>query len=125
MRGLPNECSRATAPTKQLTHEEPQQQIRVRPWRFVGNSACPRAYGAKRVRVRIREKEGFTHPSVWRVLSGAKNWDLHARDTNSPVVGKRFLCFVSLSPLDKEMKCRHAQWLIAIKNLANIEHALT
>ena len=41
------------------------------------------------------------------------------------IVGRRFLCFVSLSPLDKEMKCRHAQWLIVIKNTANIEPGLT
>ena len=34
-------------------------QIRVRPCGFLGKGACPRAYGAKRVRVRIREKEGF------------------------------------------------------------------
>jgi hypothetical protein len=30
-----------------------------------------------------------------------------------------------LSPLDKEMKSRHGQWLIAIKNLANIQPELT
>ncbi len=41
------------------------------------------------------------------------------------IVERRFLCFVSLSPLDKEMKSRHGQWLIVIKNLANIEPALT
>src|SRR5471032_3102461 len=41
------------------------------------------------------------------------------------IVGRRFLCFVSLSPLDKEMKCRHAQWLIVIKNIANIQPELT
>ena len=41
------------------------------------------------------------------------------------IVGRRFLCFVSLSPLDKEMKSRHGQWLIVIKNLANIKPALT
>ncbi len=41
------------------------------------------------------------------------------------IVGRRFLCFVSLSPLDKEMKSRHGQWLIVIKNLANIEPELT
>ena len=40
-------------------------------------------------------------------------------------VERRFLCFVSLSPLDKEMKCRHAQWLIVIKKKANIKPALT
>ena len=41
------------------------------------------------------------------------------------IVERRFLCFVSLSPLDKEMKCRHAQWLIVIKNIANIKPELT
>jgi hypothetical protein len=30
-----------------------------------------------------------------------------------------------LSPKDQEMKCRHAQWLIVIKNTANIQPALT
>ena len=82
---------------------------------------------AKRGDVRIREKEGFKHPSVWRApcYLRAKNLGLHARDTNLSIVGRRFLCFVSLSPLDKEMKCRHAQWLIVIKNTANIEPALT
>src|ERR1700693_6302664 len=52
-----------------------------------------------------------------------KTPSLHARDTNLPIVGRRFLCFVSLSPLDKEMKCRHAQWLIVIKNRDNISRA--
>src|SRR5271155_1884797 len=41
------------------------------------------------------------------------------------IVERRFLCFVSLSPLDKEMKCRHAQWLIVIKNTAHIQPAIT
>src|SRR5271156_2098452 len=41
------------------------------------------------------------------------------------IVGRRFLCFVSLSPLDKEMKSRHGQWLIVIKNTANIQPAPT
>src|SRR6202046_508133 len=41
------------------------------------------------------------------------------------IVGRRFLCFVSLSPLDKEMKSRHGQWLIVIKNLANMKPAPT
>ncbi len=40
-------------------------------------------------------------------------------------VERRFLCFVSLSPKDQEMKCRHAQWLIVIKNIASIEPELT
>src|ERR1700744_2703114 len=35
-------------------------------------------------------------------------------------VCRRFLCFVSFSPLEKEMKCRHAQWLIVISN--KIQH---
>ena len=41
------------------------------------------------------------------------------------IVERRFLCFVSLSPKDKEMKSRHGQWLIVIKNIANIQPALT
>ena len=36
------------------------------PWAGSVASACPRAYGAKRFTVRIREKEGFTHPKLWR-----------------------------------------------------------
>ncbi len=39
------------------------------------------------------------------------------------IVERRFLCFVSLSPKDQEMKSRHGQWLIAIKNLANMQLA--
>jgi hypothetical protein len=41
------------------------------------------------------------------------------------IVERRFLCFVSLSPKDQEMKCSHAQWLIVIKKKANIQLALT
>ena len=48
---------------------------------------------------------------------------LHARDTYVPIVERRFLCFVSLSPLDKEMKSRHGQWLIVRKRTANKERA--
>src|ERR1700730_12731200 len=43
-----------------------RQQAHVRPSWSVGRGACPRALGAKRVRVRIREKEGFKHYRVWR-----------------------------------------------------------
>src|ERR1700744_3711990 len=35
-------------------------------------------------------------------------------------VCRRFLCFVSFSPLEKEMKCRHAPWLIVIRK--KIQH---
>src|ERR1700743_2401613 len=35
-------------------------------------------------------------------------------------VCRRFLCFVSFSPLEKEMKCRHAQWLIVLSK--KIQH---
>jgi hypothetical protein len=34
------------------------------PCRFLGSRASPRALVAKRVHVRIREKEGFTHPPL-------------------------------------------------------------
>jgi hypothetical protein len=43
-----------------------RQPAHVRPSWSVGRGACPRALGAKRVRVRIREKEGFKHYRVWR-----------------------------------------------------------
>ena len=84
---------------------------------FLGNGACPRAYGAKRVRVRIREKEGFTHPSLLRApcFWGAKNaetarWvNLRARVLKALSLLRFFVA------LDKEMTRRHAQWLIVIK----------
>jgi hypothetical protein len=40
-------------------------------------------------------------------------WTVRVRHLQASVC-RRFLCFVSLSPLDKEMKCRHAQWLIVL-----------
>ena len=57
------------------THRETRPQGWVRPRGLFGNGACPRAYRAKRVRVRIREKEGFKHPWFWRApcFWGAKN----------------------------------------------------
>jgi len=72
-----------TAQIKHLTHKETKRPERVRPSRFLGKGACPRAYGAKRVRVGIREKEGFTHPSLWRApcFWGTYEWELHAVDT--------------------------------------------
>jgi hypothetical protein len=41
---------------------------------------------AKRVHVRIREKEGFTHPSFWRARCfwGTYESRLHAVDTYEP-----------------------------------------
>ncbi|MDN7184183.1 hypothetical protein M0D69_40460, partial [Caballeronia sp. SEWSISQ10-4 2] len=47
---------------------------------------------------------------------------LHAGDTNLPIVGRRFLCFrfFFAVPLEKEMTCRHAQWLTVIKKTSNI-----
>ena len=83
-------------------------------WRSVGMSGFARRRGSS-------VGESGEH----RATFVPKTPSLHARDTNSPVVGRRFLCFVSLSPLDKEMKSRHGQWLIVIKNLANIEPELT
>src|SRR5580704_15788214 len=72
-----------------------RQPAHVRPSWSVGHRACPRALGAKRVRVRIREKEGFKHPQVLRApcYQVPKTFSLHARDTNSPIVERRFLCF--------------------------------
>jgi hypothetical protein len=38
-------------------------------------------------------------------------------------VERRFLCFVSFSPLEKEMKSRHGQWLTVLKKSAKTERA--
>src|ERR1700722_2640371 len=94
---------------------------------FLGNGACPRAYGAKRVRVRIREKEGFTHPSLLRApcFWGAKNaetarWvNLRARVLKALSLLRFFVA------LDKEMTCRHAQWLTVIKRKSESRRPLT
>src|SRR5471032_271345 len=61
--------------TIKSSHQKAKFQLRVRPCWFLGKRACPRAYGAKRVRVRIREKEGFKHRWFWRApcFWGAKN----------------------------------------------------
>jgi len=69
--------------TKQLTNQETKPPKRVRPHRFLGNCACPRALVAKRVYVKIREKEGFTHPWLWRApcFWGTYESKLHAVDT--------------------------------------------
>jgi hypothetical protein len=56
---------------------------------------------------------------------GTKTLSQHALDTYEPIVERRFLCFVSLSPLDKEMKSRHGQWLTVLKKSANNERAKT
>jgi len=57
--------------------------MRVRPSSLVGVRACPRALVAKRVYVKIREKEGFKHPPLWRApcFWGTYEWELHAVDT--------------------------------------------
>ena len=77
---------RMAVQTTPPTHQELKQQIRVKPYAFVGNGACPRALGAKRVRVRIREKEGFTHPWLWRApcFWGTRVQKPHAVDTYEP-----------------------------------------
>jgi hypothetical protein len=58
------------------------------------------------------EGEGFSR--TWlcaeRAFGVPKSPKLHAGDTYVPIVGRRFLCFVSLSPLDKEMKSVVVQW---------------
>src|SRR5471032_1849365 len=97
------------------------------PCGFLGNSACPRAYGAKRVRVRIREKEGFTHPWLWRApcFWGAKNVETARWVNLRALVLKAFSLLRFFVALDKEMTCRHAQWLTVIKKLANSCRPLT
>src|SRR3984893_5461212 len=72
-----------------------RQPAHVRPSWSVGCGSRPRALGAKRVRVRIREKEGFTHPSVWRALcyQVPKTPGLHSSDPTLLIFGRLFLCF--------------------------------
>jgi hypothetical protein len=58
-----------------LSPQKNELEIRVRPCGFLGRGACPRAYGAKRVRVRIREKEGSNirrsgeHRAFWAPMN--------------------------------------------------------
>src|SRR5476649_1635105 len=97
------------------------------PCGFLGNGACPRAYGAKRVRVRIREKEGFTHPSFLRApcFWGAKNLETARWVNLRALVLKAFSLLRFFVALDKEMTRRHAQWLIVIKKIAHSSRPLT
>src|SRR3954467_6605254 len=75
----------------------------------------------------LTEREGFNCSLLFaaRAFGVPSSPELHARDTYEPIVGRRFLCFVSLSPLDKEMKSRHGQWLIVLKKSARTERAKT
>jgi hypothetical protein len=78
---------------------------------------------AKRVDVKIRRGRvssvgGY---SVERFSEVPNSPKLHAWNTKEFAVGRRFLCFVSLSLFDKEMKSRHGQWLIVIKRTTRIE----
>jgi len=72
-----------SAQSTQSSYQETEPCKRVRRSGFLGKGACPRALVAKRVYVRIREKEGFTHPALWRApcFWGTYEWDLHAVDT--------------------------------------------
>src|SRR5471030_1249896 len=73
------------------------------------------------------EKEGFTHPSLLRApcFWGAKNvetarWvNLRARVLKALSLLRFFVA------LDKEMTCRHAQWLIVIKRKSESRRPLT
>ncbi len=72
------------------------------------------------------EKEGFTHPPFWRApcFWGAKNVET-ARWVNLRArVLKAFSLLRFFVALDKEMTCRHAQWLIVIKKIANSSRPL-
>jgi hypothetical protein len=77
-------------------------------------ASSPWAMRAKRA---VPRKAGWVFESTWALRVG-----FYFRTTNWPVrwhslrasVCRRFLCFVSFSPLEKEMKCRHAQWLIVL-----------
>ena len=74
----------------------------------------------------LTEGEGFSRTWLFaeRAFGVPNRPKLHALDTYVPSVERRFLCFVSLSPLDKEMKSRHGQWLIVLKRTAKNERAV-
>jgi len=76
------------------------------------SGTCPRTLVAKRVDVRVRRGRGSSVDGcgVERTFGVPKSPKLHAGDTYEPIVERRFLCFVSLSPLDKEMKSVVVQW---------------
>src|SRR5471032_1552810 len=107
--------------TIKSSHQKAKFQLRVRPCWFLGKRACPRAYGAKRVRVRIREKEGFKHRWFWRApcFWGAKNVETARWVNLRALVLKAFSLLRFFVALDKEMTCRHAQWLTVIKKIAH------
>jgi hypothetical protein len=109
----------------QPTHQEMRQKIRVGPCGLLGNGACPRAYGAKRVHVRIREKEEFTHPRLLRApcfwVPMNKNCTLW---TLRVVRLKAFSLLRFYVALDKEITCRHAQWLTVIMRTSNARRPL-
>src|SRR5471030_2508839 len=67
------------------------------------------------------EKEGFTHPSLLRApcFWGAKNMETARWVNLRALVLKAFSLLRFFVALDKEMTCRHAQWLIVIKRKAN------
>src|SRR3954468_14350707 len=71
------------------------------------------------------EGEGFNCSGLFaeRAFGVPNSLELHAGDTYVPSFERRFLCFVSLSPLDKEMKSRHGQWLIVLKKTTNTKRA--
>jgi hypothetical protein len=96
--------------------------VRVRNGLILPESTGGEAWGCQ------DSREGGLQLSVVLVstvlFGNQKQWSARWGHSISIVEG-RFLCFVSLSPKDQEMKCRHAQWLIAIKNIANIQPELT
>jgi hypothetical protein len=74
---------RLAARCAQPSYQETGPRKRVGPCGLFGKGACPRARVAKRVYVGIREKEGFTHPGLWRApcFWGTYESKLHAVDT--------------------------------------------
>ncbi len=97
------------------------------PYKFVRPPNLPENTGGEAWGCQDSREGGFQVSVVLAstVLRGnQKQWSARWGHLKQ-IVERRFLCFVSLSPLDKEMKCRHAQWLIVIKNLAHINSELT
>src|SRR5471032_3541198 len=72
------------------------------------------------------EKEGFTHPSLWRApcFWGAKNVETARYVNLRALVLKAFSLLRFFVALDKKMTCRHAQWLTVIKRKSDSSRPL-
>ena len=82
---------------------------------------------AKRVGIRVRRSRAsnILQSGEHRAIRCQKLLACTPGTLTCRLLGGVFFASVSFSPSEKEMKCRHAQWLIVIKNTANSRRPLT